>query len=87
MRRLALPNQAPNLSPTSTTTWCLLFCLCGSAIGQSKDFDALVDRLATSNPPATIRSRPGDEQASWKKFDSQEGKRVGGSAGLFSRLS
>jgi uncharacterized protein (TIGR03067 family) len=44
--------------------------------GDAEDPRGLVDKLATTNPRATIRGEPGDEQATWEKLDFKEAKRV-----------
>jgi hypothetical protein len=45
-------------------------------LGQTKPTPILVSQLATTNPKATIRGEPGDQEAVWDKFDAKEGARV-----------
>lgn len=55
---------------------CWLLLLPGIAFAQPKDSQGPVDKLATTNPPATIRGEAGHQRASWKKLDSKEANRV-----------
>lgn len=57
-------------------TGIILMALAQLAVAAEKDSLGLVDKLATTNPPATIRGEPGDERASWRKLNSKESKRV-----------
>jgi hypothetical protein len=45
-------------------------------LGQANESRGLVEKLATSNPPATIRGRAGHQRASWTKLDAKEATRV-----------
>ncbi len=58
--------------------WLLLCSLPGFVIAQTKPALGLVEQLATTNPPATIRGKPPDEEATWSKFDFKEGARLDG---------
>lgn len=54
----------------------LLLSIPSVATGQANYMPSLVDKLATSNPPATISGKPPREQATWSKYDTNERKRV-----------
>ena len=64
------------LRKNDVVAWFLLFSLPEFVIGQPKDPPGPVDKLATSNPPATIQGEPGRERATRDKFDLEESKRI-----------
>jgi hypothetical protein len=71
----------PLVKSSKVAFWLSVLCLPALALAQPENTAGLVDKLATTNPPAVVKGKPGRQEATFDSdFDLSESKRIDGVA-------